>query len=190
MKFEELQGTRWHITEDFESLQFEHIYKRRLSIMSPFLYRRLKTLAGYYPSFFEAGRHTGLEDLTAANAADIGEPLSLPEPWAFLLHRFPELEAFVQDPEPQNVLDEKERCIHLLEKEHSRHLVDFLRPQYRTLVLPCIRELKQQTPQLPFDMLWYVVAPGTDVYIQLDTTVHFCVVYKVVPAHPRVDDCE
>ncbi|KAK7913971.1 hypothetical protein PG985_011674 [Apiospora marii] len=173
-----------YITDDFESLQFEHIYPGRISITSPFLYRRLKALAGYYPSFFEASRHADLENLATTDSAHIRLPLRLPEPSAFLLHRFPDLEAFVQSPEPQNFLDEKERSIYLLEKEHSRHLVEFLKPQYQNLVNPCIKELEQQTPRLSFDILWYVFVPGIDVYLQHETTVQHCVVYNVTPRHP------
>ncbi len=173
------------------SLRFERVSVASVVIKSPFLYRRLKALAGYYPSFYEIPC-AHFDDPTTNRSEDVERPFSIREPWAFLLHRYPEMQAFVNGSNPyvsasKMGLDGTTNDTIRLEKDHVRYLCEFLKPLYETRILPYSKRLREPSPSFPFDMLWYVFAPGTDVYFRTgESTYQVCVVARVTS---NTDDC-
>ncbi|KAJ8133471.1 hypothetical protein O1611_g155 [Lasiodiplodia mahajangana] len=173
---------RRYCTENFESLVFEKATRSSIRIVSPFLYNRLKILAGYYPHFSRQFPRD-LTNLKATSAKELSMKFIIPYPWAFLLHRFPEIEAFVQGSgvpdthvasqgyRPADVLN--------LEREHMKFLYDFLKPHYEENVLPYLERLQQPSPSFPFNKLWCVFKPGTDVYVQLGDSIQAMVVLGI-----------
>lgn len=47
-----------------------------------------------------------------------------------------------------------------------RHLYEFAKPLYRENVGSCEQHLSEPCPRIAFDMIWYLLKPGTDVYVQ------------------------
>lgn len=170
------------VTSRFESLKFDKISRSAVVIKSPYLYDILKDVAGYYPSFFAKRYHT---NTFPASPTEIPtDRLEIPDPWGILFHRLSELEAFVQtQPTISEVqkakLNNEELRLHF-QREHVSHLCRFLKPFYDSRVLPCRKALEQPAPQLPFDMLWYAFAPGTDVYVQSGESLLACVVAQIM----------
>ncbi|KAK8075707.1 hypothetical protein PG997_010370, partial [Apiospora hydei] len=163
---------------------FQSIYPTSVIIKSPFLYRVLKSLAGYYPRVFDDPAIANGYDITATHASEATSPLTFYEPWGFLLHRFLELAALAETRKPQDLEDAEdipswEQDVKRLEKGHAHHMVEFLSPYYDMHVVPCLEDMKQPNPKLPCRMLWYVFAPGTDVYIQTGTNARAAVVISV-----------
>ncbi|KAL8707333.1 MAG: hypothetical protein Q9220_007623 [cf. Caloplaca sp. 1 TL-2023] len=77
-----------------------------------------------------------------------------------------------------------------LEKEHVRHLYEFLKPRHETQVVSTQRYLGRSRPLIAYDMLWYLFRPGTDVYIWVDSLPFACVVDRVQKGHEEREDIE
>ncbi|KAJ5335437.1 hypothetical protein N7452_007840 [Penicillium brevicompactum] len=127
---------------------------RCLVVGSPFLAHALGHLVQYYPSF-----HGMLFD------ESMREGLIIQEPFAVLLHHFDSIEAMAEGNAP----------------DHLQHLVDFLRPIYQELMLTYQKHISDPVPQVAFDKIWYLLKPGTDVYVQVDGSVYVAVVIDVKP---------
>lgn len=168
--------------DDFDALSFKSVTPGRLHIQSPFLYRRLSSLAGYYPSFFETGSGN-LQDMKLTHWSHLRVPKVIAEPWCFLIHRFPLIEASVNDVDSNDAQtkapDDAAGSIAHLEMEHTRQLYRFLKPYYKGIVEPIVAQLAQDSPQLPFNMLWYIFAPGTDVYVSSGNSFQAMVVKSI-----------
>lgn len=178
---------------DFDTLSFERVAQNRLYIHSPFLYKRLRSFAGYYPSFFDADRGN-LLDLTLTHWSQTKNPAKISEPWSFLFHVFPLIEDFVHKMEvgdaQTEVPDDVAKSIIYLERKHTHQLHKFLKPRFETIVQPLIAELAQDSPSLPFHMLWYIFAPGTDVYVRCGETFQTMVVAQVKSNTEQKHDTE
>ena len=166
-----------------ESLSFEQVSRTSIVVRSPFLYSRLKAVAGYYPSFHQTASRS-LEGLTGIELMRTDISLTIRDPCGVLFHRYPELEAFVnQDPtdsaEDNGVINQATQSLAHLERDHVRHLCEFLKPRYEAEIRPCIEQLHEKSPSILFDQLWLVFEPGTDVYIQIGTSFQACVVAGV-----------
>ncbi|KAK8133234.1 P-loop containing nucleoside triphosphate hydrolase protein [Apiospora kogelbergensis] len=173
-------------TGAIEALEFRQVLHEYIKIRSPFLWRTLKGMAGYYPDFFAIIRQADWAGATTVQPLDHASSPKIYEPWGILLHRFVEMKSFVDtsvtqdDSRDVEGSDAREQICKRLEKEHMRHLVEFLEPFYNSRVIPCIKALDQKNPQLAHSMLWYVFAPGTDVYLQQDSgSVVPCVIMSV-----------
>jgi hypothetical protein len=57
-----------------------------------------------------------------------------------------------------------------------RLLRDFLSSQFHASVVPTDVRLKEATPTIEFDKLWYLFRPGLDVYVQSTEDIHACVI--------------
>jgi hypothetical protein len=166
------------VTSKYDSLEFEKASRSNILIKSPYIYEKLKDFAEYYPSFF-MGRHTNAFHKYPTGPYNGGFEIS--DPWGILFHRFPEIEAFVQSETAKCETQDAEKDWKLkLQREHVSHLYQFLKPLYNSRILPCRKALEQPAPELPFDMLWYAFAPGTDVYIQDGEPVLACVVTRIM----------
>lgn len=58
-------------------------------------------------------------------------------------------------------------------------LHDFLCRRFNTEVLPVQNRLKEKTPTVEFENLWYLFRPGLEVYVQSSEDVHACVISSV-----------
>ncbi|KAL8697714.1 MAG: hypothetical protein Q9201_006975, partial [Fulgogasparrea decipioides] len=180
-----------------ESLKLFSSSRLTLTIRSPFLYKRLSEMVGYYPSFQGGSPKEGL-----ASHEPISEntPINwgIYEPFAALMHCFPDIKDFVLNSTRSNssevraVIDKAEgpdssQADRLraqvgvegalrLEREHVRRLYEFLKPRYQAQVVPAQDHLKKSQPLIAFDMLWYLFRPGTDVYIWDKGSAYVCVV--------------
>ncbi|KAL9045745.1 MAG: hypothetical protein Q9214_001261 [Letrouitia sp. 1 TL-2023] len=163
------------------SVEVSPVSRYSICIKSPFLYLRLSQIVGYYPSFYEQSLGD-LVDLSRTSSKDISSKFAISEPYGVLMHHFPQIAEFAARNTPaktegpfQNVEDE----ILKLQIKHVRHLYDFLKPIYDTRVLSAQRNLKKIPPCVAFDNLWYILKPGTDVYLHRSHPVHVCVVADV-----------
>jgi len=171
-----------------DSLKIDQLSRFSMVIRSPFLYLGLRKMVKYYPSFY--GKKAGyLSDISHPKPPSERSDFVLWEPYAVLMHHFPEIEAFASGDEPKPST-EKEKIqpeqdssfmdeVRQLQKEHMRHLYGYLKPLYHASVLSCQRHLSESPPRVAFDMMWYLFKPGTDVYIRKDGMVHACVVSDV-----------
>ncbi|KAI1344529.1 hypothetical protein F5Y15DRAFT_411360 [Xylariaceae sp. FL0016] len=176
-------------TKHIDSLKLSRVSQQSIVIRSPFLYTKLATLAGYYPTFSEKS-YRNLSSLKVTRAEDIRGRFRLPYSWGFLMHKFCDMERFLDTHEPASpktsgsdfeASQSDAQRVEILgyQKGHVRELYQFLKPQYDRTVLPCIKELEQDSPRLPFEMLWYIFSPGTEVYVKAMGTYHACVIHKV-----------
>ena len=146
---------------------------RCLVVGSPFLAHALGHLVQYYPSF-----HGMLFD------ESMREGLIIQEPFAVLLHHFDSIEAMAEGNAPvPTCKSEHDDSTEWVErtKDHLQHLVDFLRPIYQELMLTYQKHISDPVPQVAFDKIWYLLKPGTDVYVQVDRSVYVAVVIDVKP---------
>ncbi|KAJ5337097.1 uncharacterized protein N7506_005119 [Penicillium brevicompactum] len=146
---------------------------RCLVVGSPFLAHALGYLVQYYPSF-----HGMLFD------ESMREGLIIQEPFAVLLHHFDSIEAMAEGNAPvptcKSEHDDSTESIERT-KDHLQHLVDFLRPIYQELMLTYQKHISDPVPQVAFDKIWYLLKPGTDVYVQVDGSIYVAVVIDVKP---------
>jgi hypothetical protein len=165
------------LTSKFEALKFEDRSPRSLVIKSPYLHKKLRDLAGYYPSFFDKPVKSAPPDFISESGFIIRDP------WGILYHRFPEMQAFIEAHPPKNESQEStlnnDEAEIALQREHLYHLYQFLKPTYESRVLPCQRALEHPNPKIAFDMLWYALRPGIDVYIQHGQSTLACVVTRI-----------
>ncbi|RKL44118.1 hypothetical protein BFJ72_g3851 [Fusarium proliferatum] len=59
---------------------------------------------------------------------------------------------------------------------HAKHLMEFLEPIYTESILTCQKHLSNSVPQVEFGMIWYLLKPGIDVYVQIEGSTHAAVV--------------
>lgn len=168
-------------TEDFDALSFERVGHSRLTLRSPFLYRRLRYIAGYYPSFFDAGE--GNLDIGLSHWSETKNAPQFSEPWCFLFHRYRDIEAYVSSVDSVSVQtempDDAAGSISYLEADHSRQLLRFLKPNFDSDIVPLMTQLENGNAQIPFNMLWYIFEPGTDVYVPSGNSFQAMVVSSV-----------
>ncbi|KAH7469538.1 hypothetical protein FOMA001_g14298 [Fusarium oxysporum f. sp. matthiolae] len=149
----------------------KHVSRRHLVVESPFLAEGLCDLVEYYPSFHEML----LDDSK-------GGELRIEEPFAVLFHHFDAIAAMANEtngPTVCNAEDERMDKGTDLKVVHSQHLMEFLRPIYTESILTCQEHLSSSVPQVAFDMVWYPLKPGTDVYVQVDGSTHAAIVMGV-----------
>ena len=102
------------------------------------------------------------------------EEVAIEEPFAVLIHHFPKIDEYVVSEEK---LDHLNQAAHGLVRSHLVTLRDFLKPIYEDLqskIQPAI-----QANAITFDLLWYILQPGIDVYIATDGVPHVCVIESV-----------
>ena len=96
------------------------------------------------------------------------------EPFGVLIHNFPKInEYLVSEEKPDHPNHAVQGSVHA----HLGILRDFLKPKYEHLqsaIQPALR-----ANAIKFDLLWYILRPGTDVYIVTDGIPHVCVVESV-----------
>lgn len=109
----------------------------------------------YFPSFYtqlEAGYKHGI---------------SIDEPFAVVMHHFQPIKELLEKefagPDQKNSRDFR---LDELQKNHMRHLYEFAEPLYHANVVPCKQHLSEAYPRIASGMIWYLLKPGTDVYVQ------------------------
>ncbi|PNP80998.1 hypothetical protein FNYG_05465 [Fusarium nygamai] len=138
----------------------KHVSRRHLVVESPLLVEGLNNLVQYYPSF-----HQMLLD-----DSKMGK-LRIDEPFAVLLHHFDAIAAMSNGSTKatdHNTEVEGMGQENYLKVLHAKHLMEFLEPIYTESILPCQKHLSNSVPQVEFDMIWYLLKPGIDVYVQIE----------------------
>ncbi|KAE8556235.1 hypothetical protein EYB25_000935 [Talaromyces marneffei] len=145
------------IPKNAEELLLEDVSGASIMLKSPHLLRALEGLVDYLPSFrtqLEAGYETGFR---------------INEPFAVVMHHFQSIKELIEKeyagPHQQ---DSRSFRLDELQKNHLRHLYKFAEPLYHANVIPCEQHLSEACPRIAFDMIWYLLKPGTDVYVQSD----------------------
>ncbi|KAJ5658517.1 uncharacterized protein N7484_002166 [Penicillium longicatenatum] len=137
-----------------DQLALKRVSRRRLVVNSKYLASCLREIIGYYPSFHSM----------------MGK-LDISEPYAVLHHYFDSIEAMAGSPVSATMCksphDNKEIEIDL-QKKHIQILLDFLRPIREERILRCEETLSEPTARVAFDMIWYLLKPGMDVYFLID----------------------
>lgn len=148
-----------------DQLALKRVSRRYLVVNSPFLAKGLREVVQYYPSFQSMARK-----------------LSIPEPYAVLFHHFESIEARAGSPvsgtmcmSPHDKNQEESDLI----KKHMQILLEFLRPIREERIVRCEEYLSGSTPQVAFDMIWYLLKPGMDVYIHINGSPQAAVVVGV-----------
>ena len=145
--------------------------RKVMVILSPYLIFGFQGLIGYYPSF---NRFMSYSGTTQAE-------FRIEEPFAVLLHHFKDIESFVGNGKSsaficgENSLTKTTGLI----KEHMKHLLGYLKPIYEDSVPRFERMLCAPSPRVRFDMIWYLLKPGTDVYVRAYNPVYVAVVMEV-----------
>jgi hypothetical protein len=157
-----------------EMLNPKRVSKRYLVVHSPMLAEAINDMVDYYPSlnYSWPGQTTG-------------NTLRIPEPFAVLLHHFDSIETMADRTSAGTICESEhdgnaQRIDQL--KKHAQHLLDFIRPIYQEHILTCQRHLSDSVPRVAFDMIWYLLKPGIDVYIHVDGSTHAAVVLDVKPS--------
>ncbi|EXL77363.1 hypothetical protein FOPG_08129 [Fusarium oxysporum f. sp. conglutinans race 2 54008] len=104
-----------------------------------------------------------------------GGELVIEEPFAVLFHYFDAIAAMADETTGTNVRNAKYGSKDQgkdFKVVHAQHLMEFLRPIHTESILACEKYLSNSVPQVAFDMIWYPLKPGTDVYVQLDGSTH------------------
>lgn len=154
-------------------LNLSRVSKQHLVVKSPFLAKGLSNILQYYPSFQQI----------LSNESVRGE-LTIQEPFAVLFHHFESIEAMADRTTAVTICkSEHEGNTQRIDltKKHMQHLIEFLRPIYQERILACRKNLSDSVPRVAFDMIWYLLTPGTDVYVQVDGSTHAAVVMDVKP---------
>ena len=173
------------VPAQMDSLMFDRVSRRDIRIKSPFLYHKLREIIGYYPSFY--GKLAGnLLDTSLRSHSEVDTNFTISEPYAVLMHYFMQIEAVINNIEPEKRMDEDvqddQSTKHQLSRlgaEHLNHLYDFLKPIYNDRVLPCLEELDNPSPRVTFAMLWWIYKPGTSVYVRTSRVVHTCIIADI-----------
>ncbi|KAJ5691938.1 hypothetical protein N7462_001361 [Penicillium macrosclerotiorum] len=149
---------------NMEKLALKRVSRRHLVVHSPYLLLALSEIVQYYPSFHSKGQR------------------SIAEPYAVLFHHFDAIEAragsFVSTSMCQNTHDADTQEAQQIQK-HIQNLLDFLRPIRENKILDCERNLAESTPRVTFDMIWYLLKPGMDVYVHIDGSIQAAVLTDV-----------
>jgi len=155
---------------DVRDLKISQVYGEEMNIRSEHIRHALAEMVTYYPAFpphqFERTLH-------------------LQEPYAMLMHHFPDIDALATAGFQESGCDAHENEEHRARLRHVTVLRDFLKVQYEAQVLPCIKKLSQPTPRIRYDMLWYLFRPGDTVYVQGVEDVYACVVQSVTHSSHR-----
>ena len=154
-----------------EELNPKQISKMVIVILSPYIRVGLQRLIEYHPSF---------QELISKSGQNVTE-IRIEEPFAVLMHYFKSIEAFHEKDNNDVIINRDFGQFKTadLVKEHMGHLLDFLRPIYEASVPQCEKMLCEPNPRVTFDMLWYLLRPGTDVYAGAHSCVHVAVVMEV-----------
>ncbi|KAF5625449.1 AAA family ATPase [Fusarium sp. NRRL 25303] len=150
----------------------KHVSRRHLVVESPFLVEGLSDLVQYYPSF-----HQMLLDDSKR-----GE-LRIEEPFAVLFHHFDAIAAMANGSTRTTDYNTEGKDIgqqNRLTVLHAKHLMEFLEPIYTESILTCQKHLSNSIPQVEFGMIWYLLKPGIDVYVQIEGSTHAAVVRSVM----------
>ncbi|KAF5558747.1 TOB3 (member of AAA-ATPase family) [Fusarium phyllophilum] len=108
--------------------------------------------------------------------------LRIEEPFAVLFHHFDAITAMANGSTKAtdyNTEGESMGQENYLKALHAKHLMEFLEPIYTESILTCQKHLSNSVPQAEFDMIWYLLKPGTDVYVQIKGSTHAAVVRSV-----------
>ncbi|CZR44597.1 uncharacterized protein FPRO_14350 [Fusarium proliferatum ET1] len=149
----------------------KHVSRRHLVVESPFLVQGLSDLVQYYPSFPQML----LDDSKS------GE-MRIEEPFAVLFHHFDAIAAIANG--STRTTDYKTEGKGIGQQNHStvlhaKHLMEFLEPIYTESILTCQKHLSNSVPQVELGMIWYLLKPGIDVYVQIEGSTHAAVVRSV-----------
>ncbi|KAL6912573.1 hypothetical protein FSST1_010333 [Fusarium sambucinum] len=161
------------IPPHFDVSSPKHVYNQHLVVKSPFLVKGLSHIVQYYPSFHESILD-GSEE----------KPLSIQEPFAVLFHHYDAIEAMANGTTAGNICKNEDggnnqHADRL--KLHMKDLLEFLRPIHMERNLLYQQHICKSIPQVSCDMIWYLLKPGTDVYIQSERSTHAAVVVTVKP---------
>ena len=149
----------------------KHVSRRHLVVRSPFLIEVFSELVQYYPSF-----HQMLLDDSKR-----GE-LRIEEPFAVLFHHFDAIAAMTNGSTRTTEYNTEGQGIgqqNHLTVLHAKHLMEFLEPICTDSILTCQKHLSNSVPQVEFGMIWYLLKPGIDVYVQIEGSTHAAVVRSV-----------
>lgn len=130
-----------------------------ITVRSSLVRRTLQSMMDYYP------KHP---------PSSFDDEVTIEEPFAVLIHHFQKINEFVVSEETSDHFSQPAQA---LVCTHLKILRDFLKPIYEDLqsaIQPTI-----QVNAIKFDLLWYVLRPGTDVYIITDGIPHVCVIESV-----------
>jgi hypothetical protein len=148
-----------------DQLALRNVSRRHLVVNSPFLARGLREVVQYYPSFHSPTNTLGI-----------------PEPYAVLLHHFDAIEVMTGSPvsgtkcmSPHDDNQEESDLI----KKHMQILLEFLRPIREERIVKFEDHLSESNPRVAFDMIWYLLKPGMDVYIHIDGSPQAAVIRDV-----------
>lgn len=141
-----------------EDLALEKIWMVNIVLQSPHLLQALERLVDYYPSFYtkiQAGYKNGIV---------------IYQPFAVVLHHFHSIKGLVEKEyaDPSHEKESRELRKNKLQKDHMRYLYDFAEPLYHKIAVPCEQYLSEACPRIAFDMIWYLLKPGIDVYVQYE----------------------
>jgi hypothetical protein len=148
-----------------DQLALKRVSRRRLVVNSLYLAIGLREVVQYYPSFHSmTGR------------------LNILEPYAVLFHHFDSIEAMAGSPVSATMCkstdDNNQKGTDLI-KKHMQNLLEFLRPIREERIVRCEELLSESTARVAFDMIWYLLKPGMDVYIHVDGSPQAAVVIDV-----------
>ncbi|KLO90821.1 TOB3 (member of AAA-ATPase family) [Fusarium fujikuroi] len=149
----------------------KHVSRRHLVVESPYLVEGLSELVQYYPSF----HHILLDD------SKRGE-LRIKEPFAVLFHHFDAIAAMANGSTRTTDYNTEGKSMgqqNHLTVLHAKYLMEFLEPIYTDSILTCQKHLSNSVPQVEFGMIWYLLKPGIDVYVQIEGSTHAAVVRSV-----------
>lgn len=158
-----------------------------LVIKSPHLYQEIRQMVDHYPD--------SLPRLFVRDVKDSWER-ELPYTYGPLLHFFPEIEKRVLSslesrPSHESHFTKQKESTALdqdadfqqnpiLAADHLAILHGHLKPIYKSVVEDVQKSLAAEKPSVAFDNLWYVLKPGTEVYLKDQWTPWcFAVVEKV-----------
>ncbi|KAJ5489840.1 hypothetical protein N7453_010665 [Penicillium expansum] len=148
-----------------DQLPLKHVSRKHLVVNSSYLAIGLREVVQYYPSFHSMMRK-----------------LNIPEPYAVLIHHFDSIEAMAGSPVSATMCmsthDKSQEEIDLT-KKHMQILLEFLRPIREERIVRCEEYLSESTARVAFDMIWYLLKPGMDVYIHIDGSPQAAVVIDV-----------
>lgn len=141
-----------------EDLFLEKIGIASIVLQSPHLVRALEQLIDYYPPFYIEA------------PAVYGSGTAIYEPFAVVMHHFHSIKGLVKKEYADHSQKKESRELrkHELQKNHMRYLYDFAEPLYHKIVVPCEQHLSEACPRIAFDMIWYLLKPGTDVYVRYE----------------------
>jgi hypothetical protein len=172
-----LPTTKTIIPKTTEGLLLEKVSRQHIVLKSHHLLHALKGLVGYFPSFY-----TQLEE-------GYKQGFTIDEPFAVVMHHFqPIKELLEKEFAGSDQKNSRNFRLNELQKNHLRHLYEFAEPLYHANVVPCKQHLSEACPRIAFDMIWYLLKPGTDVYIQSEGVTFVGVVIDIADSFDEEDN--